>query len=151
MTKEDLATPSHQLQSPARNPDGAGSSTTQAHVSLAPNVNTFTNAGSVVASIRQSGAGMGHPINSYTITTPLRSLQFERELHGHPDKLFVAQLLQDLTNGCDVGYKGPRFQCIAPHLPSAYVYSDVIDKSITQECTAGRLAGPFANPPFKNI
>ena len=151
MTKEDLATSSHQLQSPARNPDGAGSSTTQAHVSLAPNVNTFTNAGSVVASIRQSGAGMGHPINSYTITTPLRPLQFERELHGHPDKLFVAQLLQDLTNGCDVGYKGPRFQCVAPHLPSAYIYSDVIDKSITQECTAGRLAGPFANPPFKNI
>ena len=131
MTKEDLATISHLPQPPARNPDGAGNSTTQAHVSLALNANTSTNADSVVASTQQSGAGTGHPINKYTITTPLQPLQFERELRGHPDKSFVARLLQDLTNGCKVGYEGPRFQCIAPHLPSAYVHSDVIDNSIT--------------------
>ena len=71
VTKEDLATISHQPQPPARNPEGAGNSTTRAHVSLAFNANIFTNADSVVASTQQSGAGMGHPINTYTITTPL--------------------------------------------------------------------------------
>jgi hypothetical protein len=45
----NLTTPSYPQ------PEGAGSSTIQEYVSLAPNINMFTNC---VASIQQSGAGM---------------------------------------------------------------------------------------------
>ena len=105
----------------------------------------------MAANTRPSGAGTACPLDSTKIITPLRPLEFERELSNHPDKTFVHKLLHDLTHGCDVGYRGPRFPCVAPHLPSAYIHSDIIDKSITEELTAGRLAGPFSFSPFNNI
>ena len=35
-----------------------------------------------------------------------------------------------------------------PNLPSAYAHPDVIDTYIGAECSAGRMAGPFTDPPF---
>lgn len=151
MTKEDLAMPSHLWHPLTQNQDGAGSSTAPENASWGPSASTSTSAEIVAANTRPNGAGTACPISSHTITTPLRPLEFERELRSHPNRVFVQKLLKDLTHGCDVGYKGPRFPCIAPHLPSAHIHSNVIDNSIAQELTAGRLAGPFLDPPFTNI
>lgn len=70
---------SHPWQPPTKNLDGAGNSTAPVNVSWVPNASTFTSADSAAANTQANGAGTACPLNSHTITTPLRPLEFERE------------------------------------------------------------------------
>ena len=40
--------------------------------------------------------------------SPLRYSEFEHELANHPDKAFVAWLLEAIDNGVNLGFSGPR-------------------------------------------
>lgn len=91
------------------------------------------------------------PIELHNPSTPLRPLELERELASHPDRGFVGQLIHNLVHGCRIGYDGPQFAHIAPHLPSAYAYSTVVDSAIAKECQANRMAGPYPYPPLPNL
>ena len=78
----------------------------------------------------------------------LRPLTFTRYLQNHPNQQQVHTLLTHLTSGFDIGYHGPHSEVRAPNLPSAYAHPDVIDTYLGEECSAGRMAGPFTDPPF---
>jgi len=41
--------------------------------------------------------------------TPLQPFILERELRNYPDRVFVIQLIDNLRQGCDIGYTGPQF------------------------------------------
>ena len=92
------------------------------------------------------------PIELHNPSTPLQPLELERELASHPDRGFVGQLIQNLVHGCRIGYHGPHFTHIAPHLPSAYAHSTVhvVGNAIAKECQANRMAGPYPYPPLPN-
>ena len=83
--------------------------------------------------------------------TPLRPFILERELSDHPDKVFVRQLIDNLRRGCAIGYTGPQFDYFASNLQSAYQQPEVIDATLNEECSAGRILGPFDQPPLPNF
>ena len=92
-----------------------------------------------------------HPIDRQQLVTPIRPLELERELANHPNKGFVRQLLHNVTHGCCIGYDGPHFSHVAQHLPTAYTHAHVITSSIEKECLAGRMAGPYTQPPLPHL
>ena len=75
----------------------------------------------------------------------------ERKVKSHTDNGFVSRLLRMFTTGCNIGYSGPHFAHIAPHLPSAHTHATIIDQALAKECAAGRLAGPFTSPPLPSL
>ena len=83
--------------------------------------------------------------------TPLRPFILERELCNYPDKVFVRQLIDSLRQGCKIGYTGPQFTYIALNLQSASQQPEVIDATLRDECEAGRILGPFDQPPLPNF
>ena len=83
--------------------------------------------------------------------TPLRPFTLERELSNHPDKVFVRQLIDNLRLGCTIGYTGPQFTHLALNLESAFQQPEVIDATLKEECEAGRVLGPFDQPPLPNF
>ena len=83
--------------------------------------------------------------------TPLRHAQFAHELRNHPDNAWVARLLEGLRHGVRLGYTGPRSPTRARNLPSAFTHPEAIDTEQAKECAAGRIHGPFREPPFPNL
>ena len=83
--------------------------------------------------------------------TPLRPFVLKRELSDHPDKAFVKELINDLSHGCSIGYKGPQFSYHATNLLSAYQHPKTIDATLSKECELGRILGPFQHPPLPNF
>ena len=83
--------------------------------------------------------------------TPLRPFILECELSDHPDRVFVRQLIDNLRQGCKIGYTGPQFTHLASNLESASQQPQVIDATLKDECAAGRILGPFDRPPLPNF
>jgi len=83
--------------------------------------------------------------------TPLRPFIIERKLSNYPDQVFVRQLIDNLQHGCAIGYAGPQFTHIASNLQSASQQPEVIDATLKDECSAGRILGPFDQPPLPNF
>lgn len=83
--------------------------------------------------------------------TPLRHLHFQKELASHPDKAWVTWLIEAIQQGVTLGHDGPRGPMITSNLPSSRKYHHIIDKEINKECRAGRLLGPFSEPPMENL
>jgi len=81
--------------------------------------------------------------------TPLQP--FILELWNYPDRVFVRQLIDNLRQGCAIGCNGPHFTSLAPNLRSAFQQPEVIDATLRDECEAGRILGPFDQPPFLNF
>lgn len=86
-----------------------------------------------------------------SLPTPLRPQIFARYLANNPDNAFVSRLIDGLTNGFDIGHKGPRHGLLSPNLPSSYEHPTVIDLHLSKECLAKRIAGPFKTLPFANF
>jgi len=63
---------------------------------------------------------------------PIRSLNLEWELRNHPNKAFVKQLLQDIRQGCSIGYTGPQFTHFAHNLHSAFAH---LNMALHRECS----------------
>lgn len=96
------------------------------------------------------GTALGQPAPE-CINTPLRPLQFERELAVHPDKDFAHQVVHGIRFGVKIGYAGPQLPLITSNLPSADLNPGVIDDTLCRECELGRVAGPFPSPPLRNF
>ena len=75
----------------------------------------------------------------------------ERELCNYPNKIFVRQLIDNLRQGCTIGYTGPQFTHLTPNLQSASQQPEAIDTTLRDECEAGRILGPFDHPPLPNF
>ena len=109
---------------------------------MAPPVTLHTDAG-------------GHPLPAEAsgpkTRSPLRPLVLECELAHYPDKAFVKQLISNLVHGCAVGYNGPQFAANAKHLSSALQHPSIINESLKKEIEAGRILGPFTDPPLPNL
>ena len=72
------------------------------------------------------------------------------ELSSHPNHSFVKTLIDNLTHGCPIGYKGPHFARISRNLPSAFQQPDILDAALATECAVGHILGPYYNPPLPN-
>jgi len=118
---------------------------------LEPPVHICTSANDAGEATRRSPAPPTIPISQHQLVTPLRPLEFERELADHPDKAFTKQLLRDIREGFDIGYQGARYPLTTPNLPSAYRHPEVIDAALLKECEEGRMAGPYSTKPFQNL
>ena len=75
--------------------------------------------------------------------TPLRPFILERKLWNYPNRVFVRQLIDNLRQGCAIGYTGPHFMSLAPNLQSAFQQPEVIDETLRDDCEAGQILGPF--------
>ena len=91
------------------------------------------------------------PISQHTLVTPLRPLELERELVSHPDKGFVSDLVDNIKNGCDIGYQGPHFSHTACNLSTASTHAHIVTQFLMKECRAGHMAGPYPQPPLPNL
>ena len=83
--------------------------------------------------------------------TPLHASTLINKLAAHPDQNFVHELIHNIQHGCSVGCNGPQFVHCTKNLPSAYQQPLILDNALTQECNAGRIHGPFDNPPLPDF
>ena len=77
------------------------------------------------------------------VSTPINIDVLSKELSGHPDSHFVANLIHSLRYGTPVGYTGPRQPRVSRNLQSAAQHPDVVSSNLTKEIALGRVAGPF--------
>ena len=83
--------------------------------------------------------------------TPINIYNLHRELSSHPDQTYVQALIANLQRGCDIGYRRSQFAHVSNNLTSASQQPDILEASITTECQAGRIFGPFDTPPLPNF
>ena len=83
------------------------------------------------------------------VSTPINIDVLSKELSGHPDSHFVANLINSLRYGTPVGYIVPT----SPGYPVIYnrLHPDVVSSYLTKEIALGRIAGPFQSPPLPNL
>ena len=82
------------------------------------------------------------------VLTPINIGVLAKELSGHPDSNFVANLINSLRYGTHVSYLGPRNPQVSRNLQSAAHHPDVDSSNLTKEIGLGLVAGPFrATPP----
>ena len=60
------------------------------------------------------------------------------------------QLIDNLQQSCAIGYTGPQLSDLASNLQSASQQPELIDTTLRDECEAGRILGPFGQPPLTN-
>lgn len=66
----------------------------------------------------------------------------------HPDRRFVHSIIDTLTNGADIGYRGSCKSVTVPNTLSARLHADILIQSINKEIAFGHTVGPFFTPPF---
>lgn len=91
-------------------------------------------------------------IGRFFAPTSLKGPAWANHLSSHPDKKWVACIVDGIRNGVRVGYNGPRnerLRCV--NLPSARAYPKPIDIDLAEEAAMGRIAGPFDTPPIPNL
>ena len=86
---------------------------------------------------------------SELVCTPLRPLQFERELASHPDDDFVCQLVRGISQGFRIEYKGPHFNLTCANLPSASLNPTAIDEGVQSWPTSWPF--PLPSSPLLQI
>ena len=89
-------------------------------------------------------------LDSVPIPTPLKPDRLEYWLNGY-DTETTKFLVQRFTNGFKVGFSGKTNSDIPKNLKSAMEFPDSVDKLVEKELLAGRIAGPFSKPPFKEF
>ena len=79
---------------------------------------------------------------------PLDYSFFQANLVSHPDKEFVNFILTGISQGVDIGYKGPQRSLVSGNWPSSTKNHDKVSEAIQAHIDKGRVAGPWAHPPF---
>ena len=82
--------------------------------------------------------------------TPVLVEQFKRELQGY-DSSLAEYLTSGFENGFSLCSDAPRVNLICKNLKSAIENPMIVSEKISKEISAGRVAGPFAEPPFENF
>ena len=113
-----------------------------------------------VAALKMSANGAAEqdpmPCVSSCSITSQHSLNFhawELGLRSHPDRKFVLEILNNIQNGVDIGYKGER-TCssrINKNWPSVNNFFPDIVKSINDDISRGRVHGPTSQPTLNNF
>jgi hypothetical protein len=111
----------------------------QAHPSIRnPSTNFNASAGSSV---------IGH---SQSVCTPVKIEKLSFWLKGYDES--EKQFLENgFTNGFRIPYTGKRQFRTSVNLKSAQINPGVLISKIACEVAAGRVAGPFIDPPFLNL
>ena len=83
--------------------------------------------------------------------TPVNVDQFDNSLkHGY-DSVLRQYLIDGFRFGFWINFLGERAVSECCNLKSALSHPDKTATKIRKECDAGRLAGPFTTPPFRNF
>lgn len=82
--------------------------------------------------------------------TPVKADRLEGLLNGYPFPL-KDYLLRGFNFGFRVHFEGERRVFAPPNLKSALAQPDIVRDKLNKEITAGRIAGPFHNPPFPDM
>ena len=87
-------------------------------------------------------------LDSMPLPTPLKPDRLAEWLDGYDtDKKDF--LIKGFTSGFHVGFSGTVNSAIPKNLKSAYDMPGIVQEHIDEELLAGRIAGPFKEPPFK--
>lgn len=81
--------------------------------------------------------------------SPINVQQLQKELHNHPDTIFVKTLIQGFTHGSDTCISSPptsSWKC-RNNLP-ARQQVDVVTNLLEDEVAKGYVIGPYCKPPF---
>ena len=81
------------------------------------------------------------------VSTPINIDVLSKELSGHPDSHFVANLINSLRYGTPVGYIGPRQPRVSLNLQSADQQPDVGTIQSDQGDRTGSRSRPFSISP----
>ncbi|XP_062604208.1 uncharacterized protein LOC134266009 isoform X1 [Saccostrea cucullata] len=90
------------------------------------------------------------PEYSSNLPTPINPEKLAQYLVGY-DKSKTLYLLDGFRNGFKLEYEGDRGFQYSPNLKSALEKKDIVNQKISKELSAGRIAGPFPNPPFDSL
>ena len=82
--------------------------------------------------------------------TPVKVDRLDFLLHGYPDSL-KHFLVSGFSCGFRICFVGERHSLESPNLKSALEQPQIVISKIHKEREAGRIAGPFALPPFPNF
>ncbi|XP_048576190.1 uncharacterized protein LOC125557550 [Nematostella vectensis] len=84
--------------------------------------------------------------------TPLKSDRFDAQFIKHPDQHLVAYVLDGIRHGFRVAFDGSSALLSSKkNKQSAQEHPSVVDDYLANEVSLGRVAGPFAYPPFPNL
>ena len=77
--------------------------------------------------------------------------KWEAALRGHPDKEFMAYIVEGLRHGFRIGFDYAKHRCIPArdNLPSVTTHQVVVQEYLHRECEAGWVVGPL--PPCLQI
>lgn len=84
------------------------------------------------------------------VITPIKVHVFEVYLEGY-DNALKQELLSGFRNGFRLNYVGPRQFREADNLASVAQNMETVNQKLSKEIHAGRMEGPFVEPPFKNL
>jgi hypothetical protein len=92
------------------------------------------------------------PPDEVKLPTPLLHDRFEELLTARQDRLATLLLLDTIRNGANLAYTGDHDQqrALPVNRPTADEHLAVIREQYDKEVKAGRVAGPFNTPPFRN-
>ena len=91
------------------------------------------------------------PITGVCVRTPLRPLAWAQRLSqaNYPSLGGAILLVASITQGVDVGYRGPRDRVvIGPNLTTVALDINAVSTDIATEMEKGRRLGPFPTAPF---
>ncbi|VDI55281.1 Hypothetical predicted protein [Mytilus galloprovincialis] len=86
----------------------------------------------------------------FQISTPIHIDQLGKYLKGY-DTRKVEFLLEGFKTGFKIPFEGAEKYQFSRNLKSTLENCLVLKKKITEEIKAGRVAGPFKEPPFENF
>ena len=87
---------------------------------------------------------------SLALPTPVRINRLAPLLSGYSPSV-ADHLINGFCFGFPIPLQGHSPSIIAPNLLSAEQHSDVVERYLTKEVLAQRVAGPFTHPPFQTF
>ena len=87
---------------------------------------------------------------SKALPTPVKAKSLAAYLTGYPENL-RKHLLSGFSHGFRLHYNGPLESSQSTNLVSAAEHSAIVDQKLAKEIQAGRIMGPFAEPPLPNL
>ena len=84
------------------------------------------------------------------LPTPIKYDRLAFYLLGY-DQNKVQYLLNGFKHGFNLEFEGKRVSQFSPNLKSALEKKEIVTGKIIKELTAGRIAGPFSEPPFSSM
>ena len=86
-----------------------------------------------------------NPVGKGEVVSPLKWEVWLKALSGHPDRNFVAFIVDGLRYGFRIGFGYTSCSCRSAqrNMLSAYQHPEVIEEYLEEECRQGRVLGPF--------